>query len=321
MPVEPRLCYIRQMSRDEQIREVKSATFLRFNQIWQQNFQTNKSAIQKNPGVIALKNKFRDLPSIVVGAGPSLDKNIRFLHRAQNKAVIISCDAALKPLMSHGITPDFVVCLDPQEEISRFLMNVPHKGITLVVPSIVHPHILELWESDILFFNKFAPDIPTLVEIQKAVPHIGILTPGGTVLSVTYDLAFQAGSAPIIFVGQDLSYPKKNSHSQGSDASGQGLKLMMEKQKDNLVLETDINGKSLRTLKSMSVSKEWFNWAFTTWKRDNPLKLSNCSEAGILTDNCTVEPLTEAIIKHCTKKINIPWILKKALKRKNRNQA
>lgn len=309
------------MSRDEQIREVKSATFLRFNKIWQQNFQTNRSAIQKNPGVIALKNKFRDLPSIVVGAGPSLDKNIRFLHRAQNKAVIISCDAALKPLMSHGITPDFVVCLDPQEEISRFLMNVPHKGITLVVPSIVHPHILELWESDILFFNKFAPDIPTLVEIQKAVPHIGILTPGGTVLSVTYDLAFQAGSAPIIFVGQDLSYPKKNSHSQGSDASGQGLKLMMEKQKDNLVLETDINGKSLRTLKSMSVSKEWFNWAFTTWKRDNPLKLSNCSEAGILTDNCTVEPLTEAIIKHCTKKINIPWILKKALKRKNRNQA
>lgn len=309
------------MSRDEQIREVKSATFLRFNQIWQQNFQTNRSAIQKNPGVIALKNKFRDLPSIVVGAGPSLDKNIRFLHRAQNKAVIISCDAALKPLMSHGITPDFVVCLDPQEEISRFLMNVPHKGITLVVPSIVHPHILELWESDILFFNKFAPDIPALVEIQKAVPHIGILTPGGTVLSVTYDLAFQAGSAPIIFVGQDLSYPKKNSHSQGSDASGQGLKLMMEKQKDNLVLETDINGKSLRTLKSMSVSKEWFNWAFTTWKRDNPLKLSNCSEAGILTDNCTVEPLTEAIIKHCTKKINIPWILKKALKRKNRNQA
>ena len=311
-------CYIRAMSRDEQIREVKSATLLRFNHVWQQNFQANQNAIDRNPGVIALKNKFRDLPCIVVGAGPSLDKNIRFLHRAQNKAVIISCDAALKPLMGHGIVPDFVVCLDPQEEISRFLVNVPHKGITLVVPSIVHPHVIELWENDVLFFNKFAPDIPTLVEIQKVVPHIGILTPGGTVLSVTYDLAFQAGGTPIIFVGQDLSYPKKKSHSHGTDAAGQGLKMMMEKQKDHLVLETDINGQSLRTLKSMSVSKQWFNWAFTTWKRENQLSVFNCSEAGILKDHCILEPLSEAIYKHCTKKLNVAWILKKALKRKTR---
>ena len=311
-------CYIKRMNRDEQIREVKSATLLRFNQVWQQNFQANRNAVERNPGVIALKNKFRGLPCIVVGAGPSLDKNIRFLHRAQNKAVIISCDAALKPLMGHGIVPDFVVCLDPQEEISRFLVNVPHKGITLVVPSIVHPHIIELWQNDVLFFNKFAPDIPTLVEIQKIVPHIGILTPGGTVLSVTYDLAFQAGGSPIIFVGQDLSYPKKKSHSHGSDAAGQGLKMMMEKHKDHLVLETDINGQSLRTLKSMSVSKQWFNWAFTTWKRENLLRVFNCSEAGILTDHCILEPLTEAIYKHCTQKLNVPWILKKALKRKIR---
>jgi hypothetical protein len=311
-------CYIKRMNRDEQIREVKSATLLRFNQVWQQNFQANRNAVERNPGVIALKNKFRGLPCIVVGAGPSLDKNIRFLHRAQNKAVIISCDAALKPLMGHGIVPDFVVCLDPQEEISRFLVNVPHKGITLVVPSIVHPHVIKLWENDVLFFNKFAPDIPTLVEIQKIVPHIGILTPGGTVLSVTYDLAFQAGGSPIIFVGQDLSYPKKKSHSHGSDAAGQGLKMMMEKHKDHLVLETDINGQSLRTLKSMSVSKQWFNWAFTTWKRENLLRVFNCSEAGILTDHCILEPLTEAIYKHCTQKLNVSWILKKALKRKVR---
>ncbi len=306
------------MSQNEQIREVKSATLLRFNQVWQRNFQSNLNAIQQNCGVIALKNKFRNLPCIVVGAGPSLDKNIRFLHRAKGKAVIISCDAALKPLMGHGIVPNFVVCLDPQEEISRFLTNVPQEGITLVVPSIVHPHVLELWENDVLFFNKFAPDIPTLVQIQKLVPHIGILTPGGTVLSVTYDLAFQAGGNPIIFIGQDLSYPKKKSHSHESDAAGKGLKFMMDKQKDQLVLETDINGQSLRTLKSMAVSKQWFHWAFTNLKRENALSVVNSSEAGILTEHCSLQPLTEAIFKHCTRKLNVSWILKKALKRKTR---
>ena len=194
------------MNRDEQIREVKSATLLRFNQIWQRNFLSNRNAIERNPGVIGLKNKFRDIPCIVVGAGPSLDKNIKYLKKACGKAVILCCDAALKPLLSQDIVPNFVVVLDPQEEIARFLSNVSQSGITLVVPTIVHPNILELWQGgDILFFNKFAPDIPTLVEIQKMVPKVGVLTPGGTVLSVTYDLAFQAGCNPILFVGQDLS--------------------------------------------------------------------------------------------------------------------
>jgi hypothetical protein len=304
------------MNREEQIREVKSATLLRFNQVWQRNFLSNRNAIQRNPGVIALKNRFRDIPCIVVGAGPSLDKNIRYLRKACEKAIILCCDAALKPLLSHNIVPNFVVVLDPQEEIARFLSNVPQRGITLVVPTIVHPNILELWQGDILFFNKFAPDIPTLVEIQKMVPQVGILTPGGTVLSVTYDLAFQAGCNPILFVGQDLSYPKKNSHSRGSDASGKGLKSMVEKQKDSIVLETDMNDQQLRTLKSMSVSKQWFNWAFTTWKRDNPVVVSNCSEAGILTDHCSLLTLNEAIYKFCKTKVNVPWMLKKALKRK-----
>tara|TARA_B100001123_G_scaffold81688_1_gene93124 strand:+ start:416 stop:1330 length:915 start_codon:yes stop_codon:yes gene_type:complete len=304
------------MSHDEQIREVKSATLLRFNQVWQRNFQANRQAIQRNAGITALKNKFRNLPCIVVGAGPSLDKNIRFLHHAHKKAVLISCDAAFKPLVGHGIVPDFVVCLDPQEEITRFLINMPQREITLVVPSIVHPHVLELWNSEVLFFNKFAPDIPTLVEIQKRVPHIGILTPGGTVLSVTYDLAFQAGGNPIIFIGQDLSYPKKKSHSHGSDAAGKGLKFMMDKQKNQLVLESDINGQNLRTLKSMAVSKQWFHWAFTTLKRENPLKVFNCSEAGILTEHCDIQPLSETLYKHCTRKLNVAWIMKKALNRR-----
>lgn len=307
------------MNRDEQIREVKSATLLRFNQVWQRNFLSNRDAIQRNPGVIALKNRFRDIPCIVVGAGPSLDKNIRYLRKACDKAIILCCDAALKPLLSHDIVPNFVVVLDPQEEIARFLSNVPQKGITLIVPTIVHPSILELWQGEVLFFNKFAPDIPTLVEIQKMVPQVGILTPGGTVLSVTYDLGFQAGCNPILFAGQDLSYPKKNSHSHGSEAAGKGLKSMVEKQKDSIVLETDMNNQQLRTLKSMSVSKQWFSWAFTTWKRDNPVSVSNCSEAGILTDHCSLLTLQEGIYKFCNTKVNIPWMLKKALKRKKRN--
>ncbi len=146
------------------------------------------------------------------------------------------------------------------------------------------------------------------------MPAIGRLTPGGSVLSVAYDLAFQSGANPIIFTGQDLSYPKKKTHSRDSEDANVDLGATLEKQRENIVYETDVNGRSLPTLKSMSVSKQWFDWAFTTWKRPGQTEVINCSEAGILTDHCSLMPLSEAIYKYCRQKINVNWAIKKILK-------
>ncbi|NOX99727.1 MAG: DUF115 domain-containing protein [Verrucomicrobia bacterium] len=304
------------MNRDSQIQEVKSATLLRFNELWKQNFQANLNAIQRNPGVASLKNKLKNLPGIVIGAGPSLDKNIRFLGQAKDKAVLIASDAALKPLLAHNIVPAFVVCLDPQEDITKFFKGVSSRGTTLVAPSIIHPQVLDVWEGNVVFYSKFAPDIATLTQIQRQAPHLGHLTPGGTVLSVAYDLAFQSGANPILFVGQDLSYPQKKTHSREGENAEEQLAATYERQRENIVHEIDINGRTLPTLKAMSVSKQWFNWAFTTWKREGPVTIINCSEAGILIDHCELMPLSEAIYKYCRKKINVAWALKKALNKK-----
>lgn len=304
------------MNRDEQIREVKSATILRFDQLWRNNFQANQNAVAGNPGVAALKNRFRDVPFIVIGAGPSLDKNLRHLRQAGDKAAIVSSDAALKAVVDHGVIPTFVVCLDPQEDIAKFLADVPHRGMTLIAPSIVHPRVLDLWQGSVLFYHKHAPDIPALTEIQARVPHIGVLTPGGTVLSIAYDLAFQAGGNPIVFMGQDLSYTRNKIYSQSMDLSPEEMGKIMARQKDNIVYEKDIFGQSRPTLKAMSVSRQWFNWAFTTWKRGYPVEIINASEAGILTDHCRLMCLEEAIYRHCRKKINVNWALQKSLKRK-----
>ena len=302
------------MNEDRHIQEVKSATTLRFNDLWKQNFQANRNAIQKNPGIVALTQKFKEIPSIIVGAGPSLDKNINLLIRAQEHSLILASDAALKPLLLQGVTPSIVVSLDPQEEIAKFFQGVSHRGMTLVAPSIIHPRVLDLWEGDVIFFHKHAPDIPALEEIANEIPKIGRLTPGGSVLSIAYDLAFQSGTNPIIFTGQDLSYPKKKTHSRDSEDENIDLDSTVEKQRENIVYEIDINGCSIPTLKSMSVSKQWFDWAFTTWKRPDLTEIINCSEAGILTKNCSLMPLREAIYKYCNKKINVNWKIKKILK-------
>ncbi len=304
------------MNPDSQIQEVKNATLLRFNRLWEKNFAANQQAVQSNPGVLSLKNRFQNIPWIVVGAGPSLDRNIRLLSRAREKAVLIASDAALKPLLAHDIVPAFVASLDPQIEIAKFFKNCSHRGITLIAPSIIHPQVLDLWEGGVLFYSKFAPDIPLLTQIQNRAPHLGALTPGGSVLSVAYDLAFQSGGDPILFVGQDLSYPQPKTHSQESENSEVRLETTFELQRENIVVEKDLHGRPLPTLKSMAVSKKWFHWAFSTWKRNAPLNIINCSEAGILTEHCQLMALNEALFRFCRKKVNVAWILKKALNRK-----
>ena len=91
------------MNKDQHIQEVKSATSLRFNDLWQQNFQANRNAIQKNPGVVALTQKFKEIPAIIVGAGPSLDKNINLMGRAQGHSMILASDASLQLLCTRAL--------------------------------------------------------------------------------------------------------------------------------------------------------------------------------------------------------------------------
>ncbi|MBI4390050.1 MAG: DUF115 domain-containing protein [Nitrospinae bacterium] len=299
---------------NESLREVKSTTILRFQELWRQNFLANQDAVRRNPGVAALKRKLRGVPAILAGAGPSLDKNIACLRQAAGKAAFFASDAAFKPLLEHGVEPAFAVCLDPQDDIARFLTGASHRGTVLVAPSIVHPRILDLWEGSVAFYHKHAPDIPLLVEIQRAVPHIGSLTPGGTVLSVAYDLAFQAGCDPILFVGQDLSYSRTQNYSRASAGAEKTLERTFEDQKENVVFEKDIYGFDKSTLKAMSVSKQWFNWAFANLKRDHPAEIVNCSEAGILSEGCALMTLNEAVYTRCSKPVNVSWTVKKALK-------
>jgi len=122
------------------------------------------------------------------------------------------------------------------------------------------------------------------------------------------------GASPIIFIGQDLSYDKKNTYSRAGENEDQTLEGVYVKQPENIVYESGINGETLPTLKSMSVSKQWFHWAFTTWKRDRAPLIVNSSEAGILTDHCSIMPFREALFKYCNTTFNAAWILKKALR-------
>ncbi|MEE8483255.1 MAG: 6-hydroxymethylpterin diphosphokinase MptE-like protein, partial [Nitrospinota bacterium] len=272
------------MTEDKHLHEVKKATLSFLGKLWEDNYRKNRDHILRTPGVARLFDRFKSIPAVVVGAGPSLDRNLRYLALAKGKSVIIACDTALKILAGNGIMPDIVINLDPQMKVMNFFDGVNSRGIVLAAPTIAYPALRESWEGDLFYYNKHAPDIPLLTEIAAKHAEVGTLTPGGTVLSVAFDLAFKSGADPIAFVGQDLSYTEDNAYAAGSHFGDYKSKEIIDMPGDQIVESEDIFGRKRKTQKQMAVTKQWFNWAFNEWNPDKKRGIYNCSEGGILTE-------------------------------------
>ncbi|MBI5814732.1 MAG: motility associated factor glycosyltransferase family protein [Nitrospinae bacterium] len=304
----------------QRIYEVKTATIANFGALWLANHEALKPKIASSPGVAPLFGRFTDVPAVIVGAGPSLDKNRMWLHAAQGKAVIIAVDTIFKSLADEGIAPTFTVTLDPQPDVARFFAGASTAKKILVVPSIAHPATIEAWKGETVFYNKFAPDIPVLTEIARMNQRLGYLIPGGSVLTVGLDLAFRLGCPRIAFIGQDLSFPHGGAAYAGDtiyeDISAQDA---LASSVDAVVEERDIFGRPVRTRKSFSVSKQWMEWAFVNLKRDQPpAEFYNCSESGIVTRHCHIASFSEWVARYCVDRKNIDWSVKKAFSRGKR---
>lgn len=108
--------------------------------------------------VIALKNTFKNLksckilknpqkinaPICVVGNGPSLDLNIKFLKDNKDKMIIFSAGTALKVLNNHGVRPDFQIEIERVPYLKDILLDSQLNDIPLI-----HAQVLSIDAVDI----------------------------------------------------------------------------------------------------------------------------------------------------------------------------
>ncbi len=305
------------------VNEVKRATIGLLSDLWLANYNANLSVIRNGNGVLSLFDRFDSVPAVVVAAGPSLDKNGYLLSKLAGKAIIVAVDTVYSALLDMGVKPDMVITLDPQPEITLFYENIDSSGTYLVAPTIVHPDVLSVWKGEVILYNKHAPDIPTLNNIAKSHNHLGSLIPGGSVLTVGLDLIFRMGAEPIGFAGQDLSYPPGvSAYTSNTRYASLDKNSLFEEKKEQLVTETDIFGREVTSLKSMTVTKQWMEWAFVNFKRKQKATFINLTEGGIVKGTSHAMSLDEWITRYVdgSKKRNFGWEIKKALGRKKKRK-
>ncbi len=150
-------------------------------------------------------------PAIIVGCGPSLDKNIEDIKRMEDRAVIFSCGSALGPLMDAGIRPDFQLELE-NIDVMRVMEYAAERhdlsGICLVCSSTVERQIQDFFTQVVYYFRPALCPYP----IFSNDPMNCLQHPDPTVVNVGLSFANEMGFKEYYFFGTDLGQKDSDKH-------------------------------------------------------------------------------------------------------------
>ncbi len=165
------------------------------------------------------ENKLISVPAVVVGAGPSLNKNIEQLCKLPSGFVLIASDTALKPLLKHGIQPHILVTCDPTPlNLNHFqCINSLDKTTLAFLPESYH-EILDKFSDHIRLMALHDLESKTLRRLAPMLDVNGNFHRSMNVGCCAFSLARQLGCSPIILVGMDLAIsPSGRSHAEDTE--------------------------------------------------------------------------------------------------------
>ena len=188
---------------------------------WAFNGVKNLVAVGNNPLISDVGNAFANVPLIIVGAGPSLENNIQQLGAAQDKAIILCVNRALRSLYKAGIVPDLTINLEPQDVAAQFEDVGIEKISGVLLASSSHPPLYQLPTKRIL---SFCPNQASEGWMFPPSVHPHEISSGGSVSCSALSVGLFWKCSPIILVGQDLSFPGGSYyHSEGADGDAKAV--------------------------------------------------------------------------------------------------
>ena len=295
---------------------------------WALNGFKNLARVGERPLVSDLKDDFTGVPMIIVGAGPSLAKNIEHLRSAQDKAIIVCVARALNSLQSAGIVPDFAISLDAIDVRSHFrnirISEIP--GLLLSMTS--HPNLFELKHPGIITFSANTEAEGWMLDAEDEL----VETPtGGSVSCAAMSIGLLWRCDPIIMVGQDLAFDQGAVyHSAGTDGdttvtldpatntwtfSGFSDDLTHSlrhhlrdgKLSANAAKVPGYYGGAVPTTPEFAAARQWFE--FTAQDEAGRTTLFNCTEGGAYIEGMQHAPLAEVLGSLPTQRVSTSHIV------------
>jgi hypothetical protein len=202
-----------------------------------------------------------DIPAVVVGSGPSLEKYIDLLKEHQEKLFIISCGSALGILEKQGIVPDLHVNIErnapPYEAVMVSTTEEFRKKIPFAGANNNYPPFFEAFGKNAMYLK--AADAGAMLFPQ---PPLYFVNP--TVTNTGLAMAFYLGFERVYLLGVDLAFPEKKHHAKGSVYETAFKDIAEQIYKGNIEVEGNFGGRLPTTsifyssLRIMEESIEFF---------------------------------------------------------------
>ncbi|RXJ84409.1 motility associated factor glycosyltransferase family protein [Arcobacter cloacae] len=153
-----------------------------------------------------------DKPVLLIAAGPSLGKNIKWIKENQNKFVIVAIGAVYKKLFDNDIIPDIVTTVDPQYKV----LDTTHfneEDVKLLKDTIVLASI----NTPTKILSRFNQDKLYLFEIGDSFKNNSMAYSGLSIGETTLFILLDMGIKSIYLIGTDLAFDEKSglSHFEG----------------------------------------------------------------------------------------------------------
>lgn len=261
------------------------------------NTISNYKYISKSNYILELAEKIpRDIPAIIVAAGPSLDKNIDQLKRAKGKAIIIATDTALRSLHRHGITADFALTIDPKKPDSYF--DVPeYEYMPLFCASVSNQNALAIHHGRKIWFSchEFIERLYQSMDLT-----ISRFNTGGSVATAAFSVCKTLGFQKIVLIGQDLAYDGDISHAGGEicnvQAEDEGIRYI-----------DGVFGDKVKTRHDWYIFLKWLENSIQETKETGIV--IDATEGGALIHGTQIMTLQDVIDNYCCKEVDVKQII------------
>ncbi len=258
------------------------AEYIHVSPLVYENILNNALKLPKAFDLYGLQDKFKGLPAIICGAGPSLNKNGPQLNELKDRALIFAGGRALSVLNDLGVEPHLSIGIDPYKEHKTTLRCNNFFELPLIYRSRMQHEATELAQGFLLYTpGAIGYSFVKWLETELGIPS-PFLEEGLNVVNFNLQVARILGCNPIILVGSDLAYTDQKAYSE-SIPDEQCLPDPNEFQSDDLTLNRgylreDLHGNPIFTLWKWTEEAKWIE----QFSQKHPsLKIVNATEGGL----------------------------------------
>ena len=241
----------------------------RFKEIFIDNMMHNLKVLNKATSINHYAGINKNIPAIVVSAGPSLDKNIEQMLQYKNKlknCFIITGSRTVKALVEKGIMPDMIVSVDPVNANYDMMKDYLDLQVPLAFYEYSNKNLLREYKGEKVYIASLLPQI-----IEELHTLRGVYL-GGSVAHSCIDIAYTLGCSPILLAGQDLAYTEGKHHAGSAT-------YMHDETCDHTcsMMVKDVFGEAVSTTVTLNLFRENLERYIEVRKLHSKVEFINCA--------------------------------------------